>query len=181
LTPIEEKSCPTFEGIVVDSQSLLNSIKPEPINQPTSMAGPSRIPSVSDDDDSDYVRPRRQIRKRKYSSDSDFSVGTSASSYNSTRQKNAPKKRGRPAKELITKLPTIEDFKGLPKERAEFLVLRIKNNEASRKSRMKSASQQKKLDDECIRLSQRRVYLNNRRQRLDNDIEILRKWLLARG
>lgn len=143
--------------------------------------------SASDDED-DYktnnqnVRPKRQLlRKRKYSSDSEYSVGTSASSFNSTRQKSIRKKRGRPAKELITKLPTIEDFAGLPKERAEFLVLRIKNNEASRKSRMKSKSVQDKLEEDCTRLEWRKKLLKQKRRKLDVDIEKLRGWLLARG
>lgn len=190
LTPTEEKSCPTFDGIVIDPQELFTDIKPEPTEQPstsTSVA-PSRRTSVtvsdSSDDDEDYqnVRPKRKVvRKRKYSSDSEYSVGTSASSFNATRQKSNRKKRGRPAKELITNLPTIEDFAGLPKERAEFLVLRIKNNEASRKSRMKSKSVQDKLEEDCTRLKYRKKLLKQKRQKLDGDIEKLRKWLLARG
>lgn len=154
-------------------------IKEEPTEpQPsTSSAGPSRKPSITDSDCG--FRPKRQIKKRRYSSDSDFSISTSASSYNDTRQKKNTRKRGRPAKELLESLPTVEDFAGLPKEKAEFLVLRIKNNEASRKSRMKSKSQQDKLEEECVRLEQRKQYLKAKRQRLDNDIEKLRTWLLA--
>lgn len=194
MTPVEEKSCPTFTAYEVDPQSIFNSIKPDPEEeqqlqqqQPstsTSLA-PSRRTSILDSDEeynNQNIRPKRQaIRKRRYSSDSEFSIGTSASSYNATRQKGIRKKRGRPAKELITNLPTIEDFADLPKDRAEHLVLRIKNNEASRKSRMKSKNQQDKLEEECERLERRKKMLKEKRRKLDGDIEKIRGWLLARG
>lgn len=174
LTPFEEKSCPNFEV----KPSVIIEIKQEP----STSAAPSRKVSVATDiSDHQYElsRPRRVIKKRRYSSDSDFSVGTSASSYNSTRQRIHKRKRGRPAKELITVLPTIEDFKDLPAERASHLVLRIKNNEASRKSRMKSKNQQEALEDECSRLERRQNLLKTTRDKLDGQIETLRKWLLG--
>lgn len=189
LTPVEEKSCPTFTGFEIDPQSICVNIKPEPLDQQPSTStsiAPSRRNSDSDSSGDDQnsnknYRPRRQIKKRRYSSDSEFSIGTSASSYNSTRQKSIRKKRGRPAKELITKLPTIDDFAGLPKDKAEHLVLRIKNNEASRKSRMKSKNQQDRLEEECNRLEWRKKLLKNKKRKLNDDIEKLRTWLLARG
>lgn len=179
---MEEKACPTFiSGVEVDPQQLFAEIKKEPSEpEPSTSAGPSRKPSISDSENS--VRPKRHvIRKRRYSSDSDFSIGTTASSYNDTRQKKASRKRGRPAKELITNLPTIDDYAHLPKDKAEHLVLRIKNNEASRKSRMKSKSEQDRLEDECVRLEKRKQFLKNKRQTLEADIEKLRNWLLERG
>lgn len=181
-TPVEEKACPIFNltGEEVDPQKILGvkikeeQTEPEPS---TSSAGPSRKSSIADSDYSS--RPKRNARKRRYSSDSDFSIGTSASSYNDTRQNKNIRKRGRPAKELLSALPTVEDFADLPKERAEFLVLRIKNNEASRKSRMKSKNQQERLEEDCERLEQRKQFLKAKRQKLDNDIQQLRTWLLA--
>jgi hypothetical protein len=134
---------------------------------------------VTENDHFYAQRPKRTVKSRRYSSDSDFSVGTSASSYNSTRQKVHKRKRGRPAKELITNLPTIEDFKNLPVDAASHLVLRIKNNEASRKSRMKSKSQQDALEDQCTHLEKRQSMLRARKHKLNDDIALLRRWLLG--
>lgn len=180
MTPVEEKACPSFNitGVEVDPQNIFTvEIKNEPTEpEPSTSAGPSsRKASI----DSLSLRPKRQIKKRRYSSDSDFSVGTSASSYNDTRQKKNTRKRGRPAKELLSSLPTVEDFANFPKEKAEFLVLRIKNNEASRKSRMKSKNEQDRLEEECERLERRKQLLKIKRQKLSCDIETLRTWLLA--
>lgn len=135
--------------------------------------------SISESDHLYVQRPKRNARKRRYSTDSDFSIGTSASSYNSTRQKVHKRKRGRPAKELITKLPTIEDFSDLPVDAASHLVLRIKNNEASRKSRMKSKNEQDKLEEQCVYLEKRQNILRTKKHKLDGQIDTLRKWLLS--
>ncbi|KAG5679716.1 hypothetical protein PVAND_009264 [Polypedilum vanderplanki] len=177
LTPFEEKQCPNF---VPEAKITVIEIKKE--EEPSISTASSRKTSVVAESDHQYgelLRPKRAIKKRRYSSDSDFSVGTSASSYNSTRQKIHKRRRGRPAKELITVLPTIEDFKDLPAETASHLVLRIKNNEASRKSRMKSKNQQDALEDECARLERRQNLLKSTKDRLDGQIEMLRKWLLS--
>jgi hypothetical protein len=150
--------------------------------EPSTSSAPSRKVSTATDSDHQYelLRPKRTIiKKRRYSSDSDYSIVTSASSYNATRQKIHKRKRGRPAKELITVLPTIDDFSDLPVDAASHLVLRIKNNEASRKSRMKSKNQQDALEDECSRLERRQNLLKTTRDRLDDQIETLRKWLLS--
>jgi hypothetical protein len=164
LTPQDERPAPIFE--VVEAPFSPVTIKPEP--EPSTSKAPSPIPEE---------RPRRRAPKRRYSSDSDFSIQTSASSYNTTAKRS--KKRGRPAKELITNLPTIEDFNHLPQERASHLVLRIKNNEASRKSRMKSKSKQTAMEDECDRLEDRKQRLKIRKNKLEGQIETLRRWLLG--
>lgn len=163
LTPSEEKSCPTFEAPPV-------IIKTEP--EPSTSAAPSPKPT-------EVKSSRRRAPKRRYSSDSDFSVVTSASSFNATSQRSSKKKRGRPAKELITDLPTIDDFSHMPIEHASHLVLRIKNNEASRKSRMKSKSKQTHMEDECDRLEARQRRLRTKKNKLDGQIETLRRWLLG--
>lgn len=170
LTPVEEKACPSFDV----SQP---AIKIEP--EPSTSAASSRKPSVIETDHSYEHRPKRIIKRRRYSSDSDYSIGTSASSYNSTKQKIHKRRRGRPAKELITNLPTINDFNHLPVEAASHLVLRIKNNEASRKSRMKSKNQQQALEDQCSRLENRQQYLKQKKLKYEAQIEQLRKWLLG--
>lgn len=178
LTPLEEKSEPIFVN-----QPLL---KVEPT---TDTSYVSTTPNTSANSrTSSYIEEttvttrhntRRRVPKRRYSSDSDFSVSASVSSYNSTSKKQ--KKRGRPAKELITELPTIDDFKHIPVEEASHLVLRIKNNEASRKSRMKSKSKQDAMEDECVRLVKRRRLLEIKKNKYDGQIETLRRWLLGQN
>lgn len=177
LTPFEEKSCPNFE---VNTVTTIKT-EEEPQPEPSTSAGPSRKTSVieSDHQYESLLRPKRTIKKRRYSTDSDFSVETTASSYNATRQKIHKRRRGRPAKELITNLPTIDDFSDLPIDAASHLVLRIKNNEASRKSRMKSKSMQEALEDQCTKLVKRQGLLKDKRNKLDGQIEILRRWLLG--
>lgn len=176
LTPYEEKPCPSFN---VSQQPPL---KVELIEPSTSTAS-SRKPSVVENDHSydSLFRPKRTIKKRRYSTDSDFSVGTSASSYNSTKQKVHKRSRGRPAKELITDLPTIEELtkKGVSAEKAPHLVLRIKNNEASRKSRMKSKNEQQRLEDQCTKLEKRQTSLKERKDKLELQIKQLHQWLLG--
>lgn len=171
-TPVEEKQCPNFEEIPQPQ----NVIKTEP--EPSTSAAPSPRRSIPEEEEN--VRPlRRRAQKRRYSSDSDFSINTSASSYNATTQRSSKKKRGRPAKELITDLPTVEDFSHMPIEHASHLVLRIKNNEASRKSRMKSKSKQTAMEDEFDRLGDRAKKLRTKQNKLDGQIETLRRWLLG--
>lgn len=165
LTPMEEKAAPIFE---IQAQEVV-VIKPEP--------GPSTSTAVSPAPEEIVESRRRRAPKRRYSSDSDFSVQTSASSFNAT--KRSSKKRGRPAKELITDLPTVEDYNHLPVEHATHLVLRIKNNEASRKSRMKSKSKQTAMEDDCDRLEARKLRLKIKRNQLEGQIETLRRWLLG--
>lgn len=166
LTPLEEKPCPNFE------QNLV-AIKPEPS---TSTASSPKRPEP---ENLENIKPvRRRVAKRRYSSDSDFSVDTSASS-NTQSHRATQKKRGRPAKELITELPTIDDFSHMPREHASHLVLRIKNNEASRKSRMKSKSKQNQMEDECDRLAGRQRRLRTKNNKLEGQIETLRRWLLG--
>jgi Basic region leucine zipper len=151
-------------------------------SEPSTSKVPYRKPSISDHDyieQQQNLRPKRVSRKRRYTSDSDYSIDTTASSYNSTKQKNHKKKRGRPAKEVMTVLPTLDDFKELPIERASHLVLRIKNNEASRRSRQKSKNMQDKLEEECTHLEKRQSFLKFKKQKLDADIETLRRWLLG--
>lgn len=172
-TPVEEKPCPSFD---VDVKPVIK-IEPEPSTSSTA-SSPKRI-HADDDDTNEFTSLRPRTKKRRYSSDSDFSIGTSASSYNATSKRVTKKKRGRPAKELITDLPTVDDFKGMPLERASHLVLRIKNNEASRKSRMKSKSQQDKMEEKRQRLEKRRRILLVRKNKLDRQIEKLRQWLLG--
>lgn len=172
LTPLEEKPCPNFE------KTLAIKIEPEPS---TSAAA---SPKHSSPDHANYenTKPsRRRAPKRRYSSDSDFSIQTSASSFNNSSHKAAQKKRGRPAKELITELPTIDDFSHMPREHASHLVLRIKNNEASRKSRMKSKSKQTQMEDECDRLESRQRRLRTKNNMLEGQIETLRRWLLGQN
>lgn len=159
VTPQEEKPAPIFE--------VLAEVKAEP--EPSTSKASSPAP--------EEPAKRRRAPKRRYSSDSDFSVQTSASSFNVTSKRS--KKRGRPAKELITDLPTIEDFNHLPVEHASHLVLRIKNNEASRKSRMKSKSKQTAMEDDCDRLEARKLRLKMRKNKLEGQIETLRRWLLG--
>lgn len=172
LTPLEEKSCPSFE------QQMQVTIKPEPTPTPSTSAAPS--PRRSTHENVENIKStRRRAPKRRYSSDSDFSVKTSASSFNATTQRSSKKKRGRPAKELITDLPTVDDFSHMPIEHASHLVLRIKNNEASRKSRMKSKSKQTQKEDECDRLTSKQRRLRTKKNILDGQIETLRRWLLG--
>lgn len=185
MTPFEEKPCPSF---IVNQQSQQQQqqqqtpiIKIEHIEPSTSTAS-SRKPSFVENDHSyDIFRPKRTIKKRRYSTDSDFSVGTSASSYNSTKQKVHRRRRGRPAKELITDLPTIEELtrKGVSAEKAPHLVLRIKNNEASRKSRMKSKNEQQRLEDQCTKLEKRQTSLKTKKDKLELQIKQLHQWLLG--
>lgn len=138
----------------------------------------STAPSPMHESSSLRNSARKRVPKRRYSSDSDFSISTSSSfNCNVKRQK----KRGRPAKELITELPTIEDFEDLPKDEATHLVLRIKNNEASRKSRMKSKSKQDAMEDECSKLLRRRRVLESKKNKYDGQIETLRRWLLGQN
>lgn len=166
LTPVEEKPAPIFELPMV----IKDEPKPEPEPSTSGTTSPMQFESV-----------RRRAPKRRYSSDSDFSINTSASSYNATKQRSAQRKRGRPAKELITELPTVDDFADLPLEHASHLVLRIKNNEASRKSRMKSKSKQNAMEDECDRLLARKQRLNTKKNKLESQIEVLRRWLLGQN
>ena len=165
---MEEKSEPIFNQPII-------IIKDEP--EPSTSTAPSPRPLED-------VRPqRRRAPKRRYSSDSEYSVNTSVSTINVTR--SSKKKRGRPAKELLTDLPTVDDLrashKGMPIERASHLVLRIKNNEASRKSRMKSRSKQTAVEDECDRLQNRQRRLKAKRHSLEAQIEVLRRWLLGQN
>jgi hypothetical protein len=185
LTPFEEKPCPSFninEQSQQQQQEQLPVIKIE-YSEPSTSTASSRKPSVVENDHSydSLFRPKRTIKKRRYSTDSDFSVGTSASSYNSTKQKVHRRRRGRPAKELITDLPTIEELtkKGISAEKAPHLVLRIKNNEASRKSRMKSKNEQQKLEDQCTKLERRQSSLKERKDKLEAQIKQLHQWLLG--
>lgn len=179
LTPFEEKPCPNFMPEVKAAVKLIEIKQEEPSTSSATSSRKVSVATIESDHQYDQHRPKRMVKRRRYSSDSDFSVGTSASSYNSTRQKVHKRKRGRPAKELIKVLPTIEDFKDLPVDAASHLVLRIKNNEASRKSRMKSKNQQDSLEEECNRLERRQNLLKETRDRLDGQIETLRKWLLG--
>lgn len=163
LTPLEEKPMPSFEQKV--------TIKPEPSTSSAETSKPENL---------ENIKPvRRRVAKRRYSSDSDFSVETSASSCMPSSHRATQKKRGRPAKELITELPTIDDFSHMPREHASHLVLRIKNNEASRKSRMKSKSKQTAAEDECDRLESRQRKLRTKKNILEGQIETLRRWLLG--
>lgn len=150
-------------------------IKPEPVASTSAAPSPRR----STPEDVTTKSTRRRAPKRRYSSDSDFSFQTSASSFNATASRSSKKKRGRPAKELITELPTVDDFKHMPMEQASHCVLRIKNNEASRKSRMKSKSKQTAMEDECDRLNSRKSKLRTKQNRLEGQIETLRQWLLG--
>ncbi|KAL7029090.1 hypothetical protein ACKWTF_006093 [Chironomus riparius] len=185
LTPFEEKPCPSFN---VSQQSQQQQQQQPPVikiesSEPSTSTASSRKPSVVENDHSydSLFRPKRTIKKRRYSTDSDFSVGTSASSYNATKQKVHRRRRGRPAKELITDLPTIEELtkKGVSAEKAPHLVLRIKNNEASRKSRMKSKNEQQRLEDQCTKLERRQTSLKDRRDKLESQIKQLHQWLLG--
>lgn len=170
LTPVDDKPCPTFE----QPQPTPVTIKPEP--EPSTSAAPS----PRHFEDAENVKSlRRRAPKRRYSSDSDYSISTSASSFNATAKRSSKKKRGRPAKELITDLPTVNDFKHMPIEHASHLVLRIKNNEASRKSRMKSKSKQTAMEDECDRLNGKQRRLRVKKNKLEAQIETLRRWLLG--
>lgn len=165
---MEEKAAPIFE--IQAKEVVIIKREPEP--------EPSTSTAVSPAPQEEFVESRRRrAPKRRYSSDSDFSVQTSASSFNAT--KRSSKKRGRPAKELITDLPTVEDYNHLPVEHATHLVLRIKNNEASRKSRMKSKSKQTAMEDDCDRLDARKMRLKIRKNKLEGQIETLRRWLLG--
>lgn len=163
LTPTEEKAAPVFQ--IIKALPTSDFIKLEP----STSKSPSPVPEERSQ--------RKRAPKRRYSSDSDFSIQTTASAFNTTSKRS--KKRGRPAKELITDLPTIEDFNHLPADRASHLVLRIKNNEASRKSRMKSKSKQTDMEDECDRLEMRKQRLKVKRNQLEGQIETLRRWLLG--
>lgn len=164
LTPLEEKSEPIF------TPKVEVEVKAEVPTQ-------SHVEVVSSNNAAHFTRKRAP--KRRYSSDSEFSVSTSVSSFTSTAKRQ--KKRGRPAKELITNLPTIDDFRHIPVEEASHLVLRIKNNEASRKSRMKSKSKQDAMEDECTRLINRRRVLEIKKNKYDGQIETLRRWLLGQN
>lgn len=174
LTPLEEKSEPTFDIDVKPEPQVVEVVKEEP--SPSTSKAASPIPVVNT---ATNVRTSsRRAPKRRYSSDSEFSISTSASSFNTTSKRQ--KKRGRPAKELITDLPTVEDF-DLPREEASHLVNRIKNNEASRKSRMKSKSKQDAMEDECDRLLRRRRVLEVKKNKYEGQIETLRRWLLGQN
>lgn len=162
LTPMEEKPAPLFDIVIKD----------EPKPEPSTSSAPSPVI---------FESVRRRAAKRRYSSDSDFSINTTASAFNDTKQRSAKRKRGRPAKELITDLPTVDDFADMPIEHASHLVLRIKNNEASRKSRMKSKSKQNAMEDECDRLLTRKQRLNTKKNKLEAQIEVLRRWLLGQN
>lgn len=174
LTPHEEKTEPVFSVKAEPGVVEVISIKPDP--SPSTSKAASPIPESFSNQ---RTSARRKAPKRRYSSDSDFSICTSASSFNATSKRQ--KKRGRPAKELITNLPTIDDFENLPIDEASHLVLRIKNNEASRKSRMKSKSKQDAMEDECNRLMRRRRVLEVKRNKYDGQIETLRRWLLGQN
>lgn len=175
LTPLEEKSEPIFE--VKPEPQVVEVVKYDP--SPSTSKAASPIPDNRMVNTATNVRTSsRKAPKRRYSSDSEFSISTSASSFNTTSKRQ--KKRGRPAKELITDLPTVEDF-DLPREEASHLVNRIKNNEASRKSRMKSKSKQDAMEDECDRLLRRRRVLEVKKNKYEGQIETLRQWLLGRN
>lgn len=175
LTPVEEKSEPIFHQ-QVQAKDMLIEIKSEPTPSTSTVTSPKRSAA----EDVENNKPiRRRAQKRRYSSDSDFSIRTSASSFRVASQRSSKKKRGRPAKELITDLPTIDDFSHMPIEHASHLVLRIKNNEASRKSRMKSKSKQTAMEDECDRLKGKQQKLRTKKNILDGQIETLRRWLLG--
>lgn len=175
LTPLEEKSEPIFE--IKPEPQVVEVVKDEP--SPSTSKAASPIPEHRMVIAASNVRSSsRRAPKRRYSSESEFSISTSASSFNATSKRQ--KKRGRPAKELITDLPTVEDF-DLPREEASHLVNRIKNNEASRKSRMKSKSKQDAMEDECDRLLRRRRVLEVKKNKYEGQIETLRRWLLGQN
>jgi len=170
LTPVDEKPAPQFTPIKVE-------VVPEPTPSTSAVVAPPKRQVL--EDVGNIKSNRRRAPKRRYSSDSDFSVRTTASSFNVASQRSSKKKRGRPAKELITDLPTINDFSHMPIEHASHLVLRIKNNEASRKSRMKSKSKQNMMEDECDRLNSKQHKLRTKKNKLEGQIETLRRWLLG--
>lgn len=172
LTPVEEKPCPTFEQPLLPPPQI--TIKPEPEPSTSAAPSPKHFEAVES-----VKSLRRRAPKRRYSSDSEYSISTSASSFNATSKRTSKKKRGRPAKELITDLPTLDDFSHMPIEHASHLVLRIKNNEASRKSRMKSKSKQTAVEDDCDRLTSKQKRLRAKRNHLEAQIETLRRWLLG--
>lgn len=168
LTPVEEKAIPTFE--IVHPATI--KVEPEPSTSAEAFANLT--------ENVENVKPvRLRVPKRRYSSDSEFSIGTESNAHSTNRNRSSKKKRGRPAKELITDLPTVDDFSHMPIEHASHLVLRIKNNEASRKSRMKSRSKQSAMEDECDRLTERRKRLTTKQNKLEGQIETMRRWLLG--
>ncbi|CRK93084.1 CLUMA_CG006530, isoform A [Clunio marinus] len=179
LTPVDEKGCPNFQPLI-DEKKIVYKTDPEPSTSTKKIdIKQEESTPKSSEFEKNGKSLRRRAPKRRYSSDSDYSIKTSASSFNSNTQRLSKKKRGRPAKELITDLPTIDDFSHMPIEHASHLVLRIKNNEASRKSRMKSKSKQTAMEDECDRLESRQSRLKIKRNKLEGQIETLRRWLLG--
>lgn len=88
-------------------------------------------------------------------------------------------RRGRPAKDFITILPTEDDISQMPKEVGKQLVHRIRNNVASRKCRMKARMNQQEMEDKCDKLSRRRHKLMTKAKQLEGQIEILRDMLVS--
>jgi hypothetical protein len=72
--------------------------------------------------------------------------------------------------------PSEEDVRKLRRS-----TFRIKNNESSRKSRMKSKSIVNKNEQDCTRLEARKQLLEELNKKLDNDIIKFSECLLARG
>ena len=87
------------------------------------------------------------------------------------------RQRGRPQKELLKVLPTIEDYPNLPTETAKNLIHRIKRCELSRNHRIKKKEEMASLNRDLKRLEKRDAFLQIKLAKVNQDVEKYRKWL----
>lgn len=158
---------------------------PEIYQQPSTSTSTATSTATSPSRSQRTKRPRASISSDIDDSDEDYtslaSVRSTASSYTSVKTSSQKRKRGRPSKPLMNILPTIDapEYRHLPLAVSTKQVLRVKNNEASRKSRMKSRSVQQRTEDDCDELEAKYQSLIQKRQKLRDEVDALYKWLIA--
>lgn len=186
-----ERPRPTFDEFQQQVQHTVNQQPESQIQILEDYQQPSTSTSATTSTATSPSRSHRQKRRKPSvsseddDSDEDYmsraSIRSTSSSYTSVKTSHEKRKRGRPSKPLMKQLPTIDapEYRHLPLAVSTKQVLRVKNNEASRKSRMKSRSVQQRAEDECDRLEAKYQFLIQKRLKLREEVDTLHKWLIA--
>lgn len=137
---------------------------------PTPVASPSKPTQYTNDDEiqaaPSTVTPEKRTSKRRTLTRIDFS------------EEIAPKRpRGRPPKTEPTKLSHSEYKKLSPSDR-KYYEMRLKNNEASRRSRLNRKGKEGALFTELSLLEDRNNELRAKDEHLDREISMWRKKLM---
>lgn len=137
----------------------------ETITEPKVIEELTEMTSEESTSEPSNSRPRHQESLSSSSSESDHSNSSVST-----------ERRGRPAKPLCTHMPTIDDeeFKNMSPDEASREITKIKNNESSRKYRRNTKSKIKKMESECIFLSKKQKSLNEKKNRLNEQIDDLK-------